>query len=125
MHVITYNAPSSSITKQDFADMSYSSKMLLGLLPNMGLWMGCNVLTAEESSGYGLQWARLSENVYTAANHFSMADVFGILIIDLILYSILLWYMDGVRPGSFGIARKFYFPFQVRLAFELHGIFLT
>jgi hypothetical protein len=34
------------------------------------------------------------------------------LIVDTILYAILAWYIEAVHPGSYGLPRPWYFPFQ-------------
>ena len=34
------------------------------------------------------------------------------LMIDTILYAILVWYIEAVYPGSYGLPRPWYFPFQ-------------
>jgi len=35
------------------------------------------------------------------------------LIIDIILYTVITWYLDAVLPGAFGTPQPFYFPFTV------------
>ena len=34
------------------------------------------------------------------------------LVVDTILYMMLVWYIEGVWPGRYGVAKPFYFPFQ-------------
>lgn len=34
------------------------------------------------------------------------------LIVDTILYAILVWYIEAVHPGSYGLPRPWYFPLQ-------------
>ena len=36
----------------------------------------------------------------------------GMLIFDTFLYMVLTWYIEGVRPGKYGVAKPFYFPFM-------------
>lgn len=80
--------------------------------------MGCKILTMQESSGIGLHWDNLGDNVFPSTNPFTLYDVFAIFAVDIVLYSILLWYLDAIRPGKFGIGRSLYFPFQVRKVSE-------
>ena len=35
------------------------------------------------------------------------------LIVDTVLYAILVWYIEAVHPGSYGLPRPWYFPFQM------------
>lgn len=35
------------------------------------------------------------------------------LIVDSFIYAILVWYIEAVYPGEFGIPRPWYFPFQL------------
>ena len=35
------------------------------------------------------------------------------LIIDTLLYAILVWYIEAILPGAYGIPRPWYFPFQL------------
>ena len=35
------------------------------------------------------------------------------LVVDTIIYVILVWYIEAVHPGSYGLPRPWYFPFQV------------
>lgn len=36
----------------------------------------------------------------------------GMLVLDTVLYMVLVWYIEGVWPGRYGVAKKFYFPLQ-------------
>lgn len=47
------------------------------------------------------------------SNDLSMGFVYLMLIFDIALYSLLTWYVDNVRPGQYGLARPWYFPFMV------------
>ena len=35
------------------------------------------------------------------------------LVLDAILYSVLIWYIDAAFPGKYGTAKPWYFPFQL------------
>eukprot|EP00043_Microstomoeca_roanoka_P013498 m.132210 g.132210 ORF g.132210 m.132210 type:complete len:1829 (+) comp15771_c0_seq2:231-5717(+) len=70
--------------------------------------IGAYVLAHFESSGEGLSFSNLSDGP-TEKDSFSMADVFGMLILDTVLYLLLTWYITNVMPGEFGLKRPFYF----------------
>lgn len=42
-----------------------------------------------------------------------MAQVFTMLIVDTFIYAILVWYIEAIHPGTYGIPRPWYFPFQL------------
>ena len=42
----------------------------------------------------------------------SVQVVMVMLVVDTILYMVLVWYIEGVWPGRYGVAKPFYFPFQ-------------
>ena len=46
-------------------------------------------------------------------DEFSLGNVFAMLIVDTFLYGILTWYIEHVFPGSYGLPRPWYFPFQI------------
>ncbi len=43
----------------------------------------------------------------------TMGMILGMFIADAFIYGLLTWYVDQVKPGPFGQAKKLYFPFQV------------
>ena len=34
------------------------------------------------------------------------------LVVDIVLYIVLTWYIEEVRPGKYGVAKPLYFPFM-------------
>ncbi len=42
------------------------------------------------------------------------------LFVDAVIYAIIAWYMEHVKPGPYGQARPFYFPFLVRKELVTH-----
>ena len=114
VHYLTYLIPTTVIgSDQAFIDLPRGAKWAMGItMPNMGLFMGCKVLTVLEANGLGLQWDNVSQSVYETTK-LSMMDVFLMFIIGIVLYLVIMWYLEGIMPGKFGVARKYYFPFQV------------
>ena len=56
---------------------------------------------------------------------FSMADVYIMLSVDIIIHSLIFWYMDALLPGDFGMPKPVYFPFTVVICRLYSWIFLT
>jgi len=46
-------------------------------------------------------------------NQFSMADVYVMLSINIVIHSLVFWYFDSLLPGDFGMPKPIYFPFTV------------
>lgn len=65
-----------------------------------------------EGRGSGLQWSTLNDRVQPK-DPMTMGLVFGMFAADVAIYFVLMWYVDGIRPGRFGVPRKWYFPVQV------------
>ena len=42
-----------------------------------------------------------------------MAHVMMMLGFDTVIYAILVWYIEAIHPGTYGIPRPWYFPFQL------------
>ncbi len=43
----------------------------------------------------------------------TMLVVFLMLVVDVIVYGFVVWYIDGIMPGKYGVSKKWYFPVQV------------
>ena len=63
-------------------------------------------------SGKGVQWDSFIKPP-TVDSNFTFGDVILMLWIDSAIYFLITWYIDGVRPGEYGIPQPFYFPFTV------------
>ena len=63
-------------------------------------------------SGSGLQWNNFYKPVSVDEN-FTMADVFLMMVVDIVFYGIIVWYFDNTMPGDYGIPKPWYFPFTV------------
>ena len=44
---------------------------------------------------------------------FNLSQVISMFVVDIFLYAILAWYIEAVHPGTYGIPRPWYFPFQL------------
>ena len=62
--------------------------------------------------GAGLTWKNFSKPV-SSDTEITMAHIMMMFLVDCVLYLLITWYVDNVRPGEYGIPRKFYFPFTV------------
>ena len=44
----------------------------------------------------------------------SMGICWLMFLVDIVVYFLVMWYIDTIKPGSFGVGKKWYFPFEVR-----------
>jgi hypothetical protein len=42
-----------------------------------------------------------------------MGSIWGMFVANMIIYGLITWYIDSVKPGKYGVAKKWYFLFQV------------
>ena len=60
----------------------------------------------------GLQW----DNMWDTGNprdELTPGAIMLMLVADIIINMLITWYVDQVMPGTYGVPKKFYFPFQV------------
>ena len=104
--------PGAFITQENYFLFSKGIKMMIALVPNMGIsFTYILIVFKEEQSAEGLTWGELNRPV-NASDNITLLDLWGSNIICCLLSLIFLWYMDNVRPGKFGVAKKLWFPFQ-------------
>ena len=69
------------------------------------------MLTTAEGMGSGITWGTLFSRI-SADDPLSMGYVFIMFMVDIVLYSVIVWYVDKIAPGKYGVAEKWYFPFS-------------
>ncbi|TRY70235.1 hypothetical protein TCAL_12705 [Tigriopus californicus] len=111
VHVLTFIGPATSINDEVYMTMAFGSKMALAIMPNVGLWWGIKILTIEEGKGSGLQWNTLFDRP-EPSDPMTMGVVWAMLLADMLIYGLIIWYVDAVLPGKYGVEKKWYFPFQ-------------
>ena len=90
--------------------------MAISLVPNLGLQFGIIMIWFKDTDGSaGMTW----DAVNTPIHNLTLLDIWGSHIISCIIFLILLWYLDNVRPGKYGVAQPLHFPFKV---YNIHQI---
>ena len=87
-------------------------KLAICLVPNLSLFFGFTLIIEKEMDTSGMKWESLGKPTSNIED-LTLLHVWMMLLVDFLLYMLILWYMDNVRPGKFGLAKKLYFPFQV------------
>ncbi|XP_047110492.1 phospholipid-transporting ATPase ABCA1-like isoform X1 [Schistocerca piceifrons] len=84
---------------------------LLCLLPQGGLLRGLIIMWQYELRGDGLQWNTVISPPVGNPEDLTMADVFLMYLLSILLYILITNYMDTVKPGKYGVARSWYYMF--------------
>eukprot|EP00051_Salpingoeca_urceolata_P022285 m.359766 g.359766 ORF g.359766 m.359766 type:complete len:1971 (+) comp19951_c3_seq13:616-6528(+) len=94
--------------QNSFETLGDAEKHSACLLSPTCVGIGAQILSRFEANGLGLSMSTLSRSP-TEKDSFSMATVFGMLILDTILYLVLTWYIENVAPGTYGVPKKPWF----------------
>ena len=91
------------------------TKMAISLVPNLGFQFGFIMMWFKETDGSaGMTWDAVNKPVVLSDN-LTLVDIWASHIVTCIIFLVLLWYLDNVRPGKFGVAQPLYFPFMVNI----------
>ena len=114
LHFATW-LPYNFITIENYFTWSVGAKRAISLVPNLGFYIGFLMTWFKETDGsVGMTWDAAFKPV-TLSDNLTLADIWLSHIISSVVFLVLLWYLDNVRPGRFGVAQPFYFPFTVHL----------
>ena len=113
IHIIGYLIVSGTVSDEKYAEMSGGSKTIYALFyPNCGLFWGIKVLVSHEARGDGLQWSNLfSQDVED--DPITMGIIWILFLVNVLIFGTITWYIDSINPGPYGVAKKWYFCFQV------------
>ena len=69
------------------------------------------ILQSLEGTG-GLQWNNLWTRIEPDDPQ-TMGLYWLMFLVDITIYALIMWYVDTIKPGTYGVGRKWYFPFEV------------
>ena len=78
------------------------------IISNIAFGFGCSYFSHYEETGVGAQW----DNIWVSpvnGDSLSLGGCMVIMALDSILYTILMWYIEAVFPGQYGVPKPFYF----------------
>ncbi|XP_075680863.1 phospholipid-transporting ATPase ABCA3-like isoform X2 [Dermatophagoides pteronyssinus] len=101
----------------NYQQLSRVVKIVISLLFNTNMALGCMFISIWESEHVGLQWSNLSEPA-TLDDSVTFKDILMMFAIDSIIYFTLALYISNVFPGRYGIPRKWYYFLQPSYWFE-------
>ena len=78
---------------------------------NCQVYCSNQVLVSAEGKGMGITWSTLFSRI-TPDDPLTMGSVLIMFMVDIVLYSVIIWYVDKIAPGKYGVAEKWYFLFS-------------
>lgn len=87
-------------------------KLVSSILCNSGMGFGFKVMTQYETAGVGVQWSNLFTPV-SPDDDLTLGSIMVVMFIASVVQMMIALYVEKVKPGEFGVAEKFYFPFQI------------
>ncbi|ESP00897.1 hypothetical protein LOTGIDRAFT_81234, partial [Lottia gigantea] len=98
--------------KEDIAGdrMPGIAKSIACLFSTTAFGLGAKYFAFYEEMGVGVQW----DNFYISPvedDEFNLFMVMLMTILDCFLYFFLVWYIEHVYPGTYGLPKPWYFPF--------------
>lgn len=100
-----------------YGSLTLVNKLMLCLYFMTGMGFGCQLMSMFEGTGSGVQWRLLFSGV-SPDDPFSIGHIIVTMLFDSLVYAVLTWYIEAVRPGEFGVPQPWYFPFTVSLGFR-------
>ena len=70
------------------------------------------MISFQETRALGVQWSNLFKRA-DPSNQLTMGSIWIMFIVDMVVFGIVTWYIESVKPGRYGVARKWYFIFEV------------
>ena len=94
-----------------YGSLTLANKLTLCLYFNTAMGLGCQLASMFEGTGSGIQWNLVFKGV-SPDDSFTIGHVLFMMMIDAVIYAVLAWYIEAVRPGEFGVPQPWYFPFS-------------
>ncbi|UJR38397.1 hypothetical protein I4U23_031066 [Adineta vaga] len=88
------------------------AKMLASLFSTSAFGMGAKYIAFYENIGTGIQFDNIRFSP-VEGDRFTCFETVLFMLFDTILHLLLMWYIENVFPGTYGIPKKWYFPFTI------------
>ncbi|XP_076468710.1 phospholipid-transporting ATPase ABCA3-like [Babylonia areolata] len=96
---------------ENFEQLTLNLKLSFCVSFNTAMGCGIKTISLYEGTGKGAQWDGFTEPA-SKHDNFSLMHAMLMLVMDTVIFFILTWYLDNVHPGTYGVPRPLYFPFQ-------------
>lgn len=94
-----------------FVNVKAREKIAASLLSTSAFGLGARYFAIYEEQGVGVQWSNLGKSP-VKGDEFNLLTVLYCMMMDTFIYAILVWYIEAVHPGSYGLPRPWYFVCQ-------------
>ncbi|XP_077992060.1 ATP-binding cassette sub-family A member 2-like [Glandiceps talaboti] len=85
---------------------------ILSCLPSPSAYgLGMRYILMHELQMVGLQWSTINAPWPEYNQDLSVCQVMLFMVFDCFIYVLLMWYIEAVYPGSYGVPQPWYFPF--------------
>ncbi|CAF4081664.1 unnamed protein product [Rotaria sordida] len=114
IYLLTYVPCTYISIREDFAQdiIPKWAKMLASLFSTRAFGMGVKYIAFYENIGTGIQFDNIQYSP-VEDDHFTCFETILFIVLDTCIYLILMWYIENIYPGTYGIPKKWYFPFTI------------
>lgn len=105
------------MTQSDYDEFSGNLKLLFCFFPNTAMAYGVKLILRYEQSGDGFNWSTMWRPV-TVYDNLTIGTTMAFLLLSSFVFLMLTIYIESVFPGSYGVARPWYFPFKKEFWFR-------
>lgn len=105
--VISYSLPTTLLDPlgdDRYMGVSRTAKLATSLLPNSGLYWAFRLVSFFEGQGMGANWGNLA-TVAVPADNVTLGAIILMMLTSVVVYALLLWYLDNVWPFQYGIPK--------------------
>lgn len=85
------------------------AKILASLFSTSAFGMGAKYIAFYENIGTGIQFNNIQYSP-VEGDRFTCFETVLFMLFDTLIHLILMWYIENVYPGTYGIPKKWYFP---------------
>lgn len=81
------------------------------MLSTTAFGIGAKYLAYYEMEGVGSHFHNIHRSPLEG-DSFTLFHVIVMMAVDIVLYGVLVWYVENVFPGQYGLRKPWYFPFS-------------
>lgn len=86
-------------------------KILLCLFPNTAMAYGIKLIVRNEEMGDGFNWSTMWRSI-TVYDSLTIGTTIVFMLLSSFVFMVLTLYVESIFPGSYGVAKPWYFPFK-------------
>ena len=67
-----------------------------------------------------MHWDNVADPV-NVDDELTMLNLWFVMLIDVMIFMVIVWYVENIKPGDFGVPLPWYFPFTVIFRIQLQN----